>query len=77
MRNNLTLMLLFKTKSEKELEEIAEEVSGEVNEKTFYEVYNRAMQQPFDFLLIDLHKKNNHPSSFRRNLNEFIIPYKS
>lgn len=74
LRNNLTLMLLFKTKSERELAEIAEEVSGEVSEKTFYQVYNQAMQQPFDFLMIDLHKKDNHPSGFRRNFNEFIIP---
>ena len=76
LRNNLTLMILFKTKSEKELQEIAEEVSGEVSERVFYSVYDQAMQEPHDFLLIDLHKKPNHPSSFRRNLNEFIVSSK-
>ena len=74
LRNNLTLMLLFKTKSGKELQEIAEEVSGEIDEGTFSHVYGQAMQEPHDFLMIDLHKKANHPSMFRRNFDEFIIP---
>lgn len=73
IRNQITHMLLFKTKNEKELEEIGEEVSGEIDKKTFYKVYNEAIREPFDFLLIDLHKKENHPSMFRRNFNEFII----
>ena len=76
LRNNLTLMILFKTKSEKELQEIAEEVSGEVSEKTFYDVYNQAIQESHDFLMVDLHKKSSHFSSFRRNFNEFIVPTK-
>jgi len=74
LRNNLTLMLLFKTKSGKELLEIAEEVSGEVSEQTFIEVYKQAMHDPHDFLMIDLHPKPNHPSMFRKNFDEFIIP---
>lgn len=74
IRNQMTHMMLMKTKNEKELDEIAEEVAGEVDKKTFMNVYNYAIQEPFDFLFIDLHKKDTHPSMFRRNLNEFIIP---
>ena len=78
LRNNLTLILLFKTKSGKELEELASEVSGEVSEQVFYDVVRQAHQQPHDFLMIDLHKKPNHPGvgsvAFRRNFDEFIIP---
>ena len=74
LRNNLTLMLLFKTKSAKELQEIADEVSGEVTEEAFYDVYKQAIRNPHDFLMIDLHKKDTHPSMFRRNFNEFIVP---
>ena len=78
LRNNLTLILLFKTKSGKELEELANEVSGEVSEQVFYDVVRQAHQQPHDFLMIDLHKKPNHPGvgsvAFRRNFDEFIIP---
>ena len=74
---NLTGKKFFKVTNEKpdekELEEISEEVSGEIDRKTFYKVYNEAIREPFDFLLIDLHKKENHPSMFRRNFNEYII----
>ena len=74
IRNNLTLILLFSTKSRKELAEVAEEASGEVDEQTFYEVYNAAIQKPHDFLMIDLHPKKEHPSAFRRNFSEFLVP---
>ena len=30
-------------------------------------------REPYDFLYIDLHKKKEHPSMFRRKLDEFII----
>ena len=73
LRNNLTLILLFKTKSGKELAELAQEVSGEISEKIFYDVVLQAHQEPHDFLMIDLHKKPNHPSMFRKNYTEFVI----
>ena len=74
LRNNLTLLILFSTKSSKELAEIAEEASGEVDETTFYKVYAQAIQQPHDFLMIDLYPKPSHPSGFRRNFSEFLVP---
>lgn len=73
IRNQMTHMLLFKTKNEKELDEIAEEVAGEINKKTFMKLYHEAIKEKFDFLFIDLHKKDNHPSMFRRNFNEFLM----
>ena len=51
----------------KELEEIAEECAGEVSKETFMKAYDYAIQEPFDLLFIDLHRKENHPSMFRRN----------
>jgi len=74
IRGNLTHLLVFKNKNIKELEKIAEECSGEINQDTFFQVYDKAIQSPHDFLFIDLHKKPTHPSGFRRNFNEFIIP---
>lgn len=74
IRGNLTHLLVFKNKNIKELEKIAEECSGEINTETFFKVYNEAIKEPHDFLFIDLHKKATHPSGFRRNFNEFIIP---
>ena len=73
MRNNFTHMLLGKTKNEKELNKIVEEFSGEISPEQFLKVYTYATSEQFGFLFIDLHKKDNHPSMFRKNLNEFII----
>ena len=75
IRNNVTSLCLFKTKSERELQEIAEEVSGEIDTKTFYKLYNYATKEPHSFLFVDLHyKKDIHPSGFRKGFGEFLIP---
>jgi hypothetical protein len=74
IRNQMTHMILMKTKNLNELAEIADEVAGEVDKDTFMKVYENAIQKPFDFLFIDLHKKDHHPSMFRQNFDRFIIP---
>ena len=75
LRGNLTLLLLGKTKSEKELLEIAEEFGSEIGVTQFLELYKQATDEPHSFLMIDLHPKPDfHPSQFRKNLSEFIIP---
>ena len=73
IRNQTTCMLFFKSQNDKELDDVAESVSGEVPKETFEKVYELAIQDPHDFLLIDLHKKKQHPSMFRRNFDEFLI----
>ena len=74
LRGNLTLLLLGKTKSEKELLEIAEEFGSEIGVPQFLELYKQATDEPHSFLTIDLFPKKEHPSQFRKNLSEFIIP---
>ena len=74
LRNNLTLMLLFKTTSAKELGDIAESVDGEITTDTFFDLCAHAWQKPHDCLLIDHHPKPNHPSGFRRNFDTFLVP---
>jgi hypothetical protein len=74
LRNNLTLMLLFKTTSAKELADIAEAVDGEISTEKFLSVCHAAWQAPHDFLMIDLHPRKSHPSMFRRNFDTFLIP---
>jgi hypothetical protein len=69
----MTSMLLFRTKNEKELKEIAEEMSGEVSEERFYEAYQAATSGEHGFLFIDLHKKKEQPSMFRKNFDEYLI----
>ena len=74
LRGNLTLLLLGKTKSERELMEIAEEFGSEIGVPQFLELYKLATDSPHSFLMIDLFSKPEHPSMFRKNLSEFIVP---
>ncbi len=74
IRNQCTSMCLFKTKDRQEMKDVAESVSGEISEDIFNKVYDTAIREPYDFLFIDLHPKKEHPSMFRRRLDEFIIP---
>ena len=75
IRNQCTNMLLFKTKDEAELDDIACSCSGEISKEQFEDVYNYAMADPdpYPFLFIDLHKKSEHPSMFRIRFDKFII----
>ena len=74
IRSNATSMILFANKNLKMLTEVAEELAGEVAPEVFFNVFNQAMRDKHDFLFIDLHRKPNHPSAFRRNLDTFLIP---
>ena len=74
IRGNLTHMMVFRNKNMKELMLIAEEASGEVSVDQFFDIYERAIQGQHDFLFIDFAKKKEHPSMFRRNFNEWLLP---
>ena len=74
VRNQATCMIMFGTKSKRELDEVAEECAAEVDEQLFKRVYAECMQERHDFMFIDYFRKETHPSSFRRNFNQFIIP---
>jgi hypothetical protein len=77
VRGNATHMCLWRTKNTKELDMIASEFGGEVSEDHFKKVYNYVMDfdpnDKFVSLFIDLHKKDTHPSMFRRNYTEFVV----
>jgi hypothetical protein len=75
IRNQATSLIIFKTANEKELQDIQESCGGEVSRDTFHGVYNKATDGEHNFLLVDMHyKKDVHPSPYRKNLNEFIVP---
>jgi hypothetical protein len=74
IRSNLTLILLGKVTSAKDLQAIYEEMAGEVSEETFYSIYNQATSEPFGFLFLDMHPKSHHPSPYRKGLDTFLIP---
>jgi hypothetical protein len=74
IRNQCTQMILFRTKDEGELNDIACSVSGEISKEQFLDVYEYAMADPdpYPFLFIDLHKKSEHASMFRIRFDKFI-----
>jgi hypothetical protein len=67
-------MVLFKTKDEKELDQVSREMSGEISPEQFVDVYKQAIREPHDFMFVDLHKKANQPSMFRRNFDTYLVP---
>jgi hypothetical protein len=75
IRNQCTQLMLFKTKCSKELDDVAESCGGEISKDKFLQVYNYAIETggSHAFLFIDLHRKENHPSMFRVNLDGFIL----
>jgi len=79
IRNQCTNLLVFKTKDQNEMKDIYESVAGEIDEETFYNVYNKAIGngENYPFLFIDFHKKPHQPSMFRSKFNEYIITEKN
>jgi hypothetical protein len=77
VRNNATqLVIVGKTKDEQELKDLYSSVGGEIDYDQFMEAYKYATAEPHGSFVIDLHPKKEHPSQFRKNLNEFILPCK-
>jgi len=75
IRNQATSMVIFKTKDDQELKDIAESVGGEISRERFLDVYNEAIGDGsgHPFLFIDLHKKPEQPSMFRRRFDQYIL----
>ena len=75
IRGNTTSLAIGRTKSDRELDEIAEECGAEVKRDVFLKIHEQATKDTkYDFLLVDFHKKDTHPSMFRKNLDTFILP---
>jgi hypothetical protein len=76
VRGNATHMALWRTKNKDELNLIAKEFAGEVDPEKFLEVYEYIMSDPEEkhaCMFIDLHKKDNQPSMFRKNYTDFVV----
>ena len=76
IRNNFTNAIFFKSKDEKEIEEISSEMSGEVTKEDFRKAYDIAMNDgdSHQFLFVDLHRKiPEHASMFRSKFDKFIM----
>ena len=74
IRNNATqIAVCGKSKDLQELGDIFQSIGGEVDEEQFMQAYEFATAERYGSLVIDLHKKDSHPSMFRKNFDEFII----
>ena len=72
LRENVSLLTLFKNKQEKQLEAIKEELANVVDITCFDEAYEAATSEKHGSLTIDFSPKT-PCKTFRRNLNEFIV----
>jgi hypothetical protein len=72
--NNATqLVIVGKVKDEKELDDVYSSIAGEISKDDFMKGYEYATRERHNSFVIDLHPKKNHPSRFRKNMNEFIV----
>lgn len=69
IRDNVSTMMLYKTRSDAVLKTIMEDISDQITDEEFFDVYNRACQDEHDFLLIDWAPKRHR---FRRNFDEYL-----
>tara|TARA_R110002050_G_scaffold296603_1_gene456840 strand:- start:43 stop:1029 length:987 start_codon:yes stop_codon:yes gene_type:complete len=72
IRENLTHLLLFKNKQEKQLEKIKDELASSVDSNKFDKAYDFATSEKFGNLLITFNSKC-PTKTFRKNLNQLII----
>ena len=76
IRQNLTHFGCWRIRNKDTLELISKELSGEVDPEKFLEVYNYIMSDEEDkhvFMFVDLFRKPEHPSMFRKNYTDFVV----
>ena len=61
IRLNVRMIFIYKLRNQKDLDQITEELSALVDKKTFLSIYEKAIEQPYSFLYINLmsQDKNN------------------
>ena len=72
LRENLSVLILFNNKQEKQLDKIRDELGNVVDLEKFNKAYKYATEKQYGNLLIDFTPKKPE-YQFRSNLNEFII----
>ena len=72
LRENVSLLTVFKNKQEKQLDVIRDELASVVDVELFNKAYEYATKERFGNLTVDFAPKKPE-FQFRKNLNEFII----
>tara|TARA_R110000868_G_scaffold172130_1_gene407953 strand:- start:7148 stop:8080 length:933 start_codon:yes stop_codon:yes gene_type:complete len=72
LRENLSLLTLFKNKQQKQLEAIKEELANVVNVEIFDRAYEESTAEKYGNLTVDFNPKCT-TKTFRKNLNQLIL----
>ena len=71
IRENCTLLCLFKLKDANQLKKIHEEIGSDVDLDKFDQMFAYATSKPYGFLCIDFNPKS-PDQAFRANFNEYL-----
>lgn len=71
IRENTTLLLLFKNKDEAQIQKICSEIGTDVSTDKFLEYFRYATKEPHNFLTIDFHPSSKD-KTFLRNFSEYL-----
>ena len=74
-RLNSTHYLLMKIQSKRELQNIAQDDSGDINFKDFLKIYKDCTNEPYSFMTTDTTLPTSDPMRFRRKFSD--SPYKN
>ncbi len=69
IRDNVSTMMLYKTRSNNVLKTIMEDISDQITDKKIFSVYKQACQDEHDFLFIDWAPKKHR---FRRCFDQYL-----
>jgi hypothetical protein len=72
LRENVSLLTLFKNKQQKQIDAIREELANVVDVEKFDKAYNFATGEKYGSLTVDFCPRETQ-YQFRKNLNELII----
>ena len=74
IRGNSTGWLLFKNYNDKEKMAVAEELAFSEDKEQFITAWDAVCDsEPHAFMFVDMNKKTEHLSPYRKNFNEFLI----
>lgn len=74
IRDNVTHVLIFRTKNSNVVKQICEEISDDITEEEFLEAYDIATRDDeHDFLFVDFHPKRGREFKFRKNFDTYLV----
>lgn len=73
VRLNVTSICIFKTKSEKALKKMAEEIGEAIDPELFMRAYKIATANPYGFLLVDFNPKDKRKYTFRIGWDKCLV----